>query len=81
MADHDSIQSKKINQLQLELLEMFSQRRFSEQELIDIKKMISDYYFERADREIDQLFEEQKWDVPEKVKHWGQAHYRKKSTS
>lgn len=71
--------SEKVERLQLELLEMFSSRRFSEQELIDIKKMISDYYFDKADEEMDKLFDQKGWDVDEKVKQWGQEHHRKSS--
>lgn len=71
--------SEKVDRLQLELLEMFSSRKFSEQELVDIKKMISEYYFDKADQEMDKHFEEKSWDVDEKVKQWGQEHHRKSS--
>jgi hypothetical protein len=67
----------KISPLQLELLEMFSSRKFAEQELVDIKKMISDYYFDKADQQVDAIFEEKGWDLDEKVKQWGQEHLRK----
>lgn len=76
--DNTANQSKKVHPLQIELLEMFSTREFSEQELIDIKKMISDYYMEIADKEMDQLFKEKNWDVKQKVEEWGKTHYRKK---
>lgn len=82
MAHHNPTErNEKVDPLQLELLEMFSSRKFSEQELVDIKKMISDYYFEKADQEMDQLFDEKGWEVDKKVAQWGKAHHRKKSAS
>ena len=71
--------SQKIDPIQLELLEMFRSRKFSKQELIDIRKMISDYYFDKADNAMDKFFEEKGWDVDEKVEEWGKGHYRSKS--
>lgn len=71
--------SQKIDPMQLDLLEMFSTRKFSKQELIDIKKMIADYYFDKADQEMDKLMEQKGWDTKQKVEEWGKGHYRKKS--
>ena len=65
-----------VDPMQLELLEMFRVRQFSKQELIDIKKMISEYFFEKADQEVDKVFKEKGWDVNEKVAEWGKGHYR-----
>ena len=65
-----------IHPMQLELLEMFRTRQFSQQELIDIKRMISEYFFEKADQAVDKAFDEKEWDVNEKVEEWGEGHYR-----
>ncbi|MGB3849644.1 MAG: hypothetical protein WA958_06715 [Tunicatimonas sp.] len=73
---HD-IQS--VDPMQLELLEMFRTRQFSKQELIDIKQMISEYFFEKADDAVNKAFEEKGWDVNEKVAEWGKGHYRASS--
>ncbi len=71
--------SQKIDPLQLELLEMFSSRKMTPEELRDIKLLIANYYAQKADEAMDRLFEEKGWDVQEKVKEWGEGHYRKKS--
>ncbi len=68
--------SQKIDPMQLELLEMFSSRKMTQQELRDIKLLIANYYAQKADEALDQLFEEKGWDVQEKVKEWGQRHDR-----
>ncbi len=65
-----------VDPMQLELLETFRARQFSKQELVDIKKMISEYFFEKADDAVDKAFEEKGWDVNEKVAEWGKGHYR-----
>ena len=71
--------SEKIDPLQLDLLKLFSTRRMSSEELRDIKLLIANYYAQKADAELDHLFEENKWDVQEKVKEWGEGHDRIKS--
>jgi len=68
--------SQKIDPLQLELLEMFASRKMTRQELRDIKLLIANYYAQKADEELDHLFEEKEWDIQEKVKEWGQSHNR-----
>ena len=70
------LNSPSVDPMQLELLEMFRVRQFSKQELIDIKRMISEYFFEKADEAVDKAFEEKGWDVDEKVAEWGKGHYR-----
>lgn len=69
--------SEKIDPLPLELLEMFS--KHSREELRDIKLLIANYYAQKADTALDQLFDEQGWDVQKKVAEWGGGHDRRKS--
>ena len=69
--------SEKIDPLPLELLEMFSKQ--SREELRDIKLLIANYYAQKADTALDQLFDEQGWDVQKKVAEWGGGHDRRKS--
>ncbi len=71
--------SDKIDPLQLDLLKLFSARRMSSEELRDIKLLIANYYAQKADAELDHLFEENKWTVQEKVREWGEGHDRIKS--
>ena len=72
--------SEKIDPLQLELLEMFSKQRMSREELRDIKLLIANYYAQKADAALDQLFDEQGWNVQEKVAEWGKGHDRRKGS-
>lgn len=71
--------SEKVHPMQQDLLKFFSSRKFDEKELIEIKRMISNYYAEKVDNAVDRIFEERGWDVDEKVKEWGTAHYRRKN--
>ena len=71
--------SEKIDPMQLELLEMFATRRMSPEELRDIKLLIANYYAQKADAALEDLFEERGWDTQEKVKEWGAGHDRLKS--
>lgn len=70
--------SQKIDPMQLELLEMFSSRQMTQEELRDIKLLIANYYAQKADEAMDNLFHEKGWDVQEKVKEWGSGHDRRK---
>ena len=72
--------SEKLDPMQLELLEMFANKRMTPEELRDIKLLIANYYAQKADTALDQLFAEKGWDVQEKVKEWGSGHDRLKST-
>lgn len=65
--------------MQLDLLELFSTKRVSREELRDIKLLIANYYAQKADTELDRLFEEKRWDVQEKVKEWSEGHDRIRS--
>lgn len=71
--------SEKVHPMQQSLLKFFSSRKFEEEELKDIKRMISNYYAKRVDDAVDRIFEERGWNVDEKVEEWGKAHYRRKS--
>ena len=68
--------SEKIDPIQLDLLKLFSTKRMNSEELRDIKLLIANYYAQKADTALDQLFEENDWDVQEKVKEWGKGHDR-----
>ncbi len=50
----------KLSNLQLELLKIFS-FNVSEEQLDDIKKMLSQYFAEKASDEMDKLWEERGW--------------------
>lgn len=71
--------SQKIDPMQLDLLEMFSSRQMTQEELRDIKLLIANYYAQKADEAMDNLFDEKGWNVQEKVKEWGSGHDRRQS--
>ena len=62
--------------MQLELLKLFSTRRMSQEALRDIKLRIANDYAQKADAELDRLFEARKWDIQDKVKEWSEGHDR-----
>jgi hypothetical protein len=47
-----------MNPVQLHLLQFFSQKDVSEQETEDIQRMISQYYFDKAETELEKVLQE-----------------------
>jgi hypothetical protein len=45
----------KMNQMQLHLLQFFAQKEVSNQEAEDIKRMIAQYYFDKAEAELNHV--------------------------
>lgn len=64
-----------LSNLQLELLKTFS-RPLPENQILEIKEILSDYFAKKVDNEMDKLFEENKWEVNEKVNEWKGEHMR-----
>jgi hypothetical protein len=64
-----------LSNLQLELLKTFS-RPLPENQILEIKEILSDYFAKKVDDEMDKLFEENKWEVNEKVNEWKGEHMR-----
>jgi len=54
-------QTGPMSNLQLELLKLYA-TNLSEQQLLDIKRMLAAYFAEQIDREMTALWEEKKWD-------------------
>ena len=52
---------QKLTNLQLELLKVFSYQ-LNQQQLADIKNLLSHYFAEQATQEMDKLWEENNWD-------------------
>ncbi len=52
----DFTTSAKLNPVQLHLLELFS-RNMTEQELLEIRELLVQYYARKVDEEIDQIWE------------------------
>ncbi|HAA16742.1 MAG TPA: hypothetical protein DCE41_35540 [Cytophagales bacterium] len=69
---------QKLTKLQLELIKLFS-NKVSDEQLMDIKRMLSDYFFDQADQEVDELFDEKGWG-DKKINEWSKEHMRTKYT-
>lgn len=65
----------KLHKMQLEILQLFSTRKFTRQELLDIKKMISNYCADKAQTGLDQFIEEQQW-TQEDIDRMANEHIR-----
>jgi len=68
------MQTQKLSNLQLELLKVFSYQ-LNNQQLGDIKKLLSNYFAEQATQEMDKLWEENNWD-DETMTEWTNEHLR-----
>lgn len=68
------METQKLTNLQLELLKIFSYQLNSTQ-LMDIKKLLSNYFAEQATSEIDKLWEEKNWNQ-DTMNNWSKEHLR-----
>lgn len=55
-----NVLDKPLTNLQLELIKLFS-LDLSEQELIEVKRLLANYFADRASDEMDRLWEERNW--------------------
>ncbi len=62
------------NPVQLQLLDMFAHVH-SDEELEDVKSILSEYYFERAEKRAAELFKEKGW-TPEQLEALSHEHFR-----
>lgn len=65
----------KVSKRQQEILAFFQSRKFSEKELNDIQRMLSDYYTEKAQKGLDEYVEQQGW-TQEDLDRMANAHIR-----
>lgn len=63
-----------LTSLQLELLKTFS-RPVSDEQVLEIKQLLSDYFARKVDDDVDALFAQQGWDA-DTVKGWLAEHNR-----
>jgi len=66
----------RLSNLQIELLKLYPYT-VSEKELKDIQKLLSDYFAQKVDKEMDQLWEKNNWSE-ETVESWKSEHLRSK---
>jgi hypothetical protein len=67
----------KLNDLQLHFLKYLSEFEVSDQETNDIKKMVSSYYFDKAQFAIDKAIDDKNIDI-EALENNENLHYRLK---
>ena len=67
-------EKNKITNLQRELMKVFSYE-VSEEELEDIRDLLSNYFAEKATREMDRLWDERGW-TNETMDEWLKEHKR-----
>ena len=72
MFKSDLLDSSKLTNLQLELLQLFPFNT-SDEELMDIKKILSNYYADKAASEMDRLWDQNHW-TNETMDRWLQEH-------
>ena len=65
-----------ITPMQRELLDMFAHQELSEQEIGELKDMLSDYFLNKAQDELESLAEKNDWDVAEQAEQWGKEKLR-----
>ena len=68
-----------LTNLQLELLKVFSYN-LSDQQMAEIKALLSQYFAKKATKEMDQLWEDQDWS-DETMEKWSKEHLRTKYKS
>lgn len=67
---------KGLTNLQLELLKLF-RFNLSDQQIKEVRALLSKYFAEKATQEMDKLWEEQGWS-DETMKEWSREHLRTK---
>lgn len=70
---------KGLTNLQLELLKLF-RFNLSDQQIKEVRALLSKYFAEKATQEMDKLWEEQGWS-DETMKEWSREHLRTKYES
>ena len=71
--------AKKLSNLQLELLKVFSVD-LSDEQLMEIKDLLNQYFADKVSSEMDKLFEEKGWGN-NKIEEWSKEHMRTKYKS
>ena len=68
------VHTQKLTTLQLELVKIFSYR-VAENQVLEIKQLLSTYFANKATEEMDKLWEENNWSE-ETMKEWSNEHLR-----
>jgi hypothetical protein len=63
-----------LSNLQLEILKTFS-RPLPESQVLEIQQLLADYFAKKVDTKVDELFDQNNWEVS-KVDEWLGEHFR-----
>ncbi len=66
----------RITPMQRELLDMFAHRELSTEEILELKDILSNYFLEKAQDELEALARESNWDLAKKSEEWGKDKLR-----
>jgi len=68
--------TKKLSNLQMELLEVFS-FEVSDEQVKEIRSLLVEYFADKVTADVDELFKEKGWGE-EKIEEWSKEHMRTK---
>jgi hypothetical protein len=68
------VHSQKLTNLQVELVKLFSYK-IAENQVLEIKQLLSNYFADKATEEMDRLWDENNWSE-ETMKEWSNDHLR-----
>ncbi len=68
------VPAQKLTNLQLELVKLFSYK-VADNQLIEIKLLLGNYFAEKASEEMDKLWDENNW-TEDTMKEWANEHLR-----
>jgi hypothetical protein len=68
------VHAQKLTNLQLELVKLFSYK-VAENQVLEIKQLLSNYFADKATEEMDRLWDENNWSE-ETMKDWSNEHLR-----
>jgi hypothetical protein len=68
------VHHQKLTNLQLELVKLFSYK-IAENQVLEIKQLLSNYFADKATEEMDRLWDENNWSE-ETMKDWSNEHLR-----
>lgn len=66
--------TKRLSNLQLELLRVFN-AELSDEQLKEIRSLLADYFAKKVTSQMDTLFDEKGWGE-EKIEEWSEEHMR-----
>ena len=75
-AHQSTNKATRITPMQRELLDMFAHQELSDQEMAELKDMLSDYLLDKAQNELEILAQQEEWDIAKKAEQWGNEKLR-----